>query len=81
MLTEWQTGQRWCERPKHSDLSGDFVSIKDLGVQTVGVIFGEQLAPEKYDQITAAVNAVLGILVVLGIVSNPEVGKGYTDKE
>ncbi|WP_036701143.1 phage holin [Paenibacillus sp. FSL R7-269] len=52
-----------------------------LGVQTVGVIFGLQLAPEKYDQVTAAINAVLGVLVVLGIVSNPEVGKGYMDKE
>ncbi|MNI75910.1 Bacteriophage holin [compost metagenome] len=52
-----------------------------LGVQTVGAIFGFQLAPEKYNEVTAAVNAVLGILVVLGIVSNPEAGKGYTNKE
>lgn len=51
-----------------------------LGVQAVGTIFGLQLAPEKYDEVTAAVNAVLGVLVVLGIVSNPEVGKGYSDK-
>ncbi|AIQ69526.1 phage holin [Paenibacillus graminis] len=50
-----------------------------LGVQTIGAIFGFQLAPEKYEEVTAAVNAVLGILVVLGIVSNPEAGKGYTD--
>ncbi|GGF72733.1 hypothetical protein GCM10010912_17430 [Paenibacillus albidus] len=52
-----------------------------LGVQTIGAIFGFQLAPEKYDEVTAAVNAVLGILVVLGIVSNPEVGKGYGDEK
>ncbi|MEC0168860.1 phage holin [Paenibacillus graminis] len=52
-----------------------------LGVQTVGAIFGFQLAPEKYNEVTVAVNAVLGILVVLGIVSNPEAGKGYTNKE
>lgn len=50
-----------------------------LVVQTVGTIFGLQLAPEKYDEATAAVNAILGVLVVLGIVSNPQVGKGYTD--
>lgn len=50
-----------------------------LVVQTVGAILGFELAPEKYDEITAAVNAVLGVLVVLGIVSNPEAGKGYTD--
>lgn len=52
-----------------------------LGVQTVGAIFGLQLAPEKYDEVIAAVSAVLGVLVVLGIVSNPEAGKGYKDKE
>ncbi|MRN52004.1 hypothetical protein GJB61_03190 [Paenibacillus sp. LC-T2] len=51
-----------------------------LGVQAVGAIIGLQLPPEKYDEVTAAVNAVLGVLVVLGIVSNPEAGKGYTDK-
>ncbi|WP_438491001.1 phage holin [Paenibacillus sp. IHBB 3054] len=52
-----------------------------LGVQTVGAIFGFQLAPEKYDEATAAVNAILGILVVLGIVSNPKEGTGYVDKK
>ncbi|OKP91342.1 phage holin [Paenibacillus sp. P32E] len=52
-----------------------------LGVQTIGAIFGVQFAPEKFDEVTAAVNAFLSVLVVLGIVSNPEAGKGYTDKE
>ncbi|OMF30979.1 phage holin [Paenibacillus sp. FSL H8-0259] len=52
-----------------------------LGVQTVGAIFGVEFTPDKYDQVTVAVNAVLGVLVVLGIVSNPEAGKGYTDKD
>ncbi|MEK3699372.1 phage holin [Paenibacillus sp. FSL R10-2199] len=52
-----------------------------LGVQTVGVIFGVEFTSDKYDQVAVAVNAVLGVLVVLGIVSNPEAGKGYTDKE
>lgn len=47
----------------------------------VGAIFGVQLVTDKYDEVTAAVNAVLGILVVLEIVSNPEAGKGYTDKD
>lgn len=50
-----------------------------LGVQTIGAIFGVQFAPEKYDEVTAAINAVLGVLVVLGIVSNPEAGKGFKD--
>lgn len=52
-----------------------------LVVQTVGAIFGVEFTPDKYDEVTTAVNAVLGVLVVLGIVSNPEAGKGYTDKE
>lgn len=51
-----------------------------LGVQAVVAIFGLQLAPEKYEEVTAAVNAGLGVLVVLGILSNPEAGKGYTNK-
>lgn len=51
-----------------------------LVIQTVGAVFGFQLAPEKYEEITAAVNALLGVLVVLGIISNPALGKGYSDK-
>ncbi|MEK4060968.1 MULTISPECIES: phage holin [Paenibacillus] len=50
-----------------------------LGVQTVGMIFDVQFTSEKFEEVMAAVNAVLGVLVVLGIVSNPEAGKGYTD--
>ncbi|MFD1776996.1 phage holin [Paenibacillus rhizophilus] len=52
-----------------------------LAVQTISAIFGMELAPDKYDEVTAAVNAILGILVVLGIVSNPEAGKGYSDTD
>ncbi|MDN4069924.1 phage holin [Paenibacillus vini] len=52
-----------------------------LAVQAFGSIFGYQIAPEKYDEIMTAFNALLGVLVVLGIVSNPEVGKGFTDKK
>lgn len=57
------------------------VSAILLAAQACGDIFGFQLAPEKYDQIMTAVNALLGVLVVLGIVSNPEAGKGYIDKK
>lgn len=52
-----------------------------LAVQAVGGIFGFTVTPEQYDGIVAAVNAVLGVLVVLGIVSNPEDGRGYTDNK
>lgn len=56
------------------------VSAVLLVVQTVGSLFGVTFLPEQYDGVTAAANAVLGLLVVLGIVSNPEVGKGFADK-
>lgn len=52
-----------------------------LAVQAFGNILGYQIAPEKYDEIMTAVNALLGVLVVLGIVSNPEAGKGFKDKK
>lgn len=52
-----------------------------IAVQAVGALFGFQLTPEQNDGIMAAVNAVLVVLVVLGIVSNPEAGKGYPDKD
>lgn len=51
-----------------------------LAVQAVGGIFGFTVTPEQYNGVVGAVNAVLGLLVVLGIVSNPEDGKGYADK-
>ncbi|MGN7360005.1 phage holin [Paenibacillus sp. SAF-054] len=52
-----------------------------LAVQAVGGLFGLQVTPEQYDGIVAAVNSVLGVLVLLGIVSNPDAGKGFTDKD
>lgn len=52
-----------------------------LAIQAVGALFKIELTPDQYDGITTAVNAVLMVLVVLGVVSNPEAGKGYTDPE
>jgi phi LC3 family holin len=52
-----------------------------LAIQAVGGIFGFTITPEQYVGVVAAVNAVLGVLVVLGIVSNPKEGNGYTDSE
>lgn len=57
------------------------VSAILLAAQAFGAIFNFQIAPEKYDEIMTAVNALLGVLVVLGIVSNPKEGTGYTDKK
>lgn len=66
---------------KNYGLWVSLVSAILLAVQAVGAIFNFQLAPEKYDQIMAAVNSLLGVLVVLGIVSNPEAGRGFLDKK
>lgn len=38
--------------------------------------FGLKILPENYNEI---VSSLLGILVLAGIVSNPEKGKGYLD--
>ena len=51
-----------------------------LAVQAVGAIFGFTITPEQYEEVVAAVNGILGVLVVLGIVSNPEAGRGFTDE-
>lgn len=50
-----------------------------IAVQAVGALFGFELTTDQNDGIMAAVYGVLGVLVVLGIVSNPEAGKGYPD--
>lgn len=42
---------------------------------TIGLVFKEHL-PQDYIVI---VENILGILVVLGIVSNPSIGRGYAD--
>lgn len=57
------------------------VSAFLLVIQSVGALFNFQLTPEQYDGIMTAVNSVLGLLVVLGVISNPNIGKGFTDKQ
>lgn len=57
------------------------VSAFLLVIQSVGALFNFQLTPEQYDGIMTAVNSVLGLLVVLGVISNPNIGKGFTDKK
>lgn len=39
--------------------------------------FGIDVLPKNYQEI---ITSVLGILVLLGVVSSPEKGKGYIDK-
>ncbi|MNK77582.1 Bacteriophage holin [compost metagenome] len=68
------------EKWKNYGMWISLVSAILLAVQAVGGLFNFQLTPAQYDGIMTAVNSVLGILVVLGIVSNPSVGEGYKDQ-
>lgn len=56
------------------------VSALLLAAQSVGALFGYTLDGAQVDGIMTAVNSVLGVLVVLGVVSNPEKGVGFSDK-
>lgn len=52
-----------------------------LVVQASGDIFGFTLTEELNTKIMALAVAVLGLLVLLGIISNPKEGTGYKDKQ
>lgn len=52
-----------------------------LVVSAAGKLFGFELTEELNGNITGFAMAVLGLLVILGIVSNPKEGTGYTDKD
>lgn len=60
------------ERWKNYGLWVALFALGGLFVNDLGL-----LAPDKYDQYVAA---ILTILVAAGVVSNPSVGKGFTDK-
>lgn len=51
-----------------------------IGVQAVLAVFGVTVAPEKYEEVIGVVNAILLILTILGVVSNPEDGTGFVDE-
>ncbi|WP_342576540.1 phage holin [Paenibacillus sp. FSL M8-0142] len=51
-----------------------------LIVQASGDLFGFALTEELNAKIMALAVAVLGLLVLLGIISNPKEGKGYKDE-
>lgn len=54
---------------------GLWVAVASLILMIIQM-FGVEIAPEKYDQI---VNAILGVLTLLGVISNPTKpnGKGF----
>lgn len=52
-----------------------------LAVQAVGALVGFTLEDAKVSEIMVAVNAILGVLVAMGIVTNPSNGTGFKDEE
>jgi uncharacterized membrane protein len=56
---------------------GLWVAIASLGLLFVQD-FGIAITPEKYN---VYVNTILGILVLLGVISNPNSGSGFEDDE
>lgn len=52
-----------------------------LILSAAGKVFGFEISEELSTNITGLAVAILGLLVILGIISNPKEGTGYTDKE
>lgn len=52
-----------------------------LVVSASGKVFGFEITEEMSTNITGLAMAILGLLVILGIISNPKEGTGYTDKD
>lgn len=52
-----------------------------LVLSSAGKLFGFEITEELNVNITGLAMAILGLLVVLGIISNPKEGSGYTDKD
>lgn len=50
-----------------------------LILSAAGKVFGFEISEELSANITGLAVAILGLLVILGIISNPKEGKGYKD--
>ncbi len=70
MKNKWRNGGLWVA----------LASALLIAAQAIGALFGFSIDGEMSAKIMTAVNAVLGVLVVLGIVSNPSNGNGFKDK-
>jgi phi LC3 family holin len=57
------------------------VSTLLLATQAIGTIFGFEVTDETISKVMVAVNSVLSVLVVAGVVSNPSQGSGFKDSE
>ncbi|MCA4755531.1 phage holin [Paenibacillus glucanolyticus] len=52
-----------------------------LILSAAGKVFGFEISEELSTNITGLAVAILGLLVILGIISNPKDGNGYTDTD
>lgn len=57
------------------------VSSLLLATQAIGALLGFEITNAQIDGVMVAVNAVLVVLTVAGVVSNPSNGIGYSDKK
>lgn len=57
------------------------VSAALLAAQAIGALFGFEITNEFIAKVMVAVNSVLAVLSVAGIVSNPTSGTGFKDEE
>lgn len=51
-----------------------------LILSAAGKLFGFEISEELSTNITGLAVAILGLLVILGIISNPKDGTGYRDE-
>ncbi|AYA77329.1 hypothetical protein DOE78_18780 [Bacillus sp. Y1] len=70
-------GNKW----RNSGLWVALASATLLAAQSIGVLVGYEITNEWIADVMVAVNAVLGVLTVAGVVSNPSQGSGFKDKE
>lgn len=52
-----------------------------LVLSAAGKVFGHEISEELSANINGLAVAILGVLVILGIISNPKEGNAYTDKD
>ena len=67
---KWRNGGLWVA----------LASALLLAVQSIGVLFGYEITNEFVADVMVAVNSVLAVLAVAGVVSNPSIGKGLKDE-
>jgi phi LC3 family holin len=65
---------------RNSGLWVALVSALLLAIQAIGTLFGFEITNEFIAKVMVAVNSVLAVLAVAGVVSNPTSGSGFKDE-